>query len=239
MECMFNQNTLGRFFMLSFFNLESSDTLLLNLTSTLLGDDINESHIFFRNIGIKRRLSHIKYLFSFPERNDDEKLDLLNLEQGCEEKAILGYVGKSQIAILPKRIPDLLKHEELYAVRRELIWGVLSWLNQTQNTTKVLSFPENEPSHWDDFGEHGLAGVLNPLRLKLDHVGNNFSLCNPVYYPLLIVGTGLSQDEFSHVELYMRYGGNVLLNVDSVCFEEQVDVSGGCMEQMNLQLQCS
>ena len=223
--------------MLSYYSLESSATLLMNLTSTLLGDEMNEHVIHFRNIDIRRRLSQIKYLFSFSNMSNkakNEQQDLLNLESNCAEKAILGYIGKSQVAILPKRIPELLKYKELYYVRRELIWGALIWLNQTQNTTRVLSIPEKEPIGWDEFGEHELGNVLAPLKLKLEHVGDNLLLCNPVYYPLLIVGEGLTQSEFSHVEMYLRHGGNILLNVDNVFFEEQEDTNI-FKEQMRLQ----
>ena len=45
-------------------------------------------------------------------------------------------------------------------------------------------------------------------------------LCNPAYCPFVIAEPGMSQEEFTHLELYLRNGGNLLLSADSVIFEE-------------------
>ncbi len=128
---------------------------------------------------------------------------------------IYGMVDKSTIAILPQKISDMLLRVWSYSSRLELLWAAFAQLNHGAGGDGVVCFPEM--TGYD--AEFGLSAALRPLGYSHQKIDNNFLLCNPAYCPFIVAEPGLTQEEFSHLELYLRNGGNLILSLDKVAFE--------------------
>lgn len=210
--------------MLASYALDPNETMLLNLTDTLLGPDCDQQTILYQNIGIKRRLSNLTFLYS--EIPSDEvslsyspSKKVIQPREQYLDMVIYGSVGSSIIAILPEKLSDMLKKGWSYSSRLELLWGAFSNLNIGAGGDSVVCLPESS-SEIGNHREFSLSEALRPIGLNHQKVGDNLLLCNPAFCPFLIVEPGMSQAEFSHFEYYLRKGGNILLSTDNVIFEE-------------------
>ena len=211
--------------MLASYALDPNETLLLNLTDTLLGRDYDQQTLFCQNIGIKRRLSNLTFLYSevAPDKTRLEHSTSKKIIQPQEpylDVVIYASVGSSKIAILPEKLSDMLKKGWSYSSRLELLWGAFSYLNEGAGGDSIVCFPESN-SGIENNREFGLPEVLKPIGLNHQKVGDNLMLCNPGYCPFVIAEPGMSQAEFTHLEFYLRNGGNLLLSADNAVFEEK------------------
>ncbi|MEB8430617.1 hypothetical protein OO007_00115 [Cocleimonas sp. KMM 6892] len=225
--------------MLASYALDPDETLLLNLTETLLGRDYDQQTILYQNIGIKRRLSNLTFLYSevvpgkssldcssSSSSSSSSSPKIIQPSEPYLDMVVYGIVGSSIIGILPERISGMLRKGWSYSSRLELLWGAFSNLNEGAGGNSVACLPEisDQIEGNDDFG---LSEALRPVGLKYQKIDGNLLLCNPAYCPFLIVEPGMSQQEFSHLECYLRNGGNLLISADNVIFEESVSAKDG------------
>ncbi len=215
--------------MLANYALDPDETLLLNLTETLLGPDYDQQTILYQNIGIKRRLSNLTFLYSevAPTKSAldcSTSPKVIHPKEPYLDMVVYGSVGSSIIAILPERISAMLSKGWSYRSRLELLWGAFSNLNVGAGGNSVACLPEmtGEIEGNNDFG---LSEALSPIGLRHQKIDGNLLLCNPAYCPFLIVEPGMSQQEFNHLECYLRNGGNLLISADNVIFEESASAN--------------
>lgn len=206
---------------------KSNEALTVNLTETLLFDELDEGKIFYRNIDIKRTLSSVYCLYSVDDMlGGSHSTKLFSLKDFVHKAVIIGSIGSSKVAILPRSIFNMLQQGVLCSSGLGLLWEAFRALSGGLVSNQVLNFPENSIDKWIGGDGLDLVDVLSPLGLSLGGIGGNLLLCNPVYHTLLIVEPGLSQEEFSHFEAYLRYGGNIVLSADNVIADEKERVYG-------------
>ena len=134
--------------MLASYALDPNETLLLNLTDTLLGRDYDQQTLFCQNIGIKRRLSNLTFLYS-EIAPDKTRLDhsifkkIIQPQEPYLDMVIYGSVGSSIIAILPEKLSDMLKKGWSYSSRLGLLWGAFSNLIKGAGGDAIVCFPES------------------------------------------------------------------------------------------------
>lgn len=220
--------------MLASYALDPEETLLLNLTDTLLGRDYDLKTLFCQNIGIKRKISNLNFLYS-EVGSKSASLDqlispkVIQPQEPYLDMVVYGSVGASTIAILPQKISDMLKKGWSYSSRLELLWGAFSSLNTGAAGDSIVCFPDCEKG-MEDNTQFSLKEALRPIGLKHQKLRDNLLLCNPAYCPFVIAEPGMSQEQFTHLELYLRNGGNLLLSADNVIFEEQYSASESVTE---------